>query len=46
MIDRFGYPKLIDFGLSKRIDETAGKTFTLCGTAEYMAPEVFVPMKI
>mmetsp|Transcript_39656 Transcript_39656/g.51136 ORF Transcript_39656/g.51136 Transcript_39656/m.51136 type:complete len:1011 (-) Transcript_39656:146-3178(-) len=42
VIDRVGYPKLIDFGLSKRIDETAGKTFTLCGTAEYMAPETIL----
>ena len=37
LIDAQGYPKLIDFGFAKRID---GKTFTLCGTPGYLAPEV------
>ncbi|CAJ0942518.1 unnamed protein product, partial [Mesorhabditis belari] len=32
-----GHVKLTDFGFSKRLQ---GKTFTLCGTAEYLAPEV------
>ena len=32
-----GYAKIADFGLSKRVD---GMTYTLCGTAEYLAPEV------
>lgn len=32
-----GYIKLVDFGVAKRID---GKTFSLCGTPTYMAPEV------
>jgi serine/threonine protein kinase len=39
MIDRFGYPKLVDFGLAKPLDAT-GKTHSLCGTPEYIAPEV------
>ena len=40
MIDRHGYPKLIDFGLAKPLEATGGKTYTLCGTPEYLAPEV------
>lgn len=37
LIDRFGYPKLVDFGFAKVIN---GKSFTLCGTPEYLAPEL------
>lgn len=39
LLDNTGHIKLTDFGLSKRIgdDETAS---TLCGTAEYIAPEI------
>lgn len=37
MIGVDGYIKLIDFGFAKI---TEGRTFTLCGTPEYMAPEV------
>lgn len=32
-----GYLKLVDFGLAK---EVTGRTYTFCGTPEYMAPEV------
>jgi serine/threonine protein kinase len=39
MIESDGYPKLVDFGVSKLLDE-GGKTYTLCGTPEYLAPEV------
>jgi serine/threonine protein kinase len=43
MIDRYGYPKLIDFGLAKNLSECSnGKTYTLCGTPEYLAPEVIL----
>jgi serine/threonine protein kinase len=41
MIDRYGYPKLVDFGLSKNL-ENSMKTYTLCGTAEYLAPEILL----
>lgn len=37
VIDSEGYPKLIDFGISKII---SGRTFSLVGTPHYMAPEV------
>jgi cGMP-dependent protein kinase 1 len=33
LVDKFGYPKLIDFGFAKVI---TGKSFTLCGTPEYL----------
>lgn len=38
LIDELGYAKLTDFGLSKAIGE--GRTFTLCGTPDYVAPEI------
>lgn len=37
LVDREGYPKLVDFGFAKVIH---GKSFTLCGTPEYLAPEL------
>jgi len=37
LIDKTGYPKLVDFGFAKVI---TGKSFTLCGTPEYLAPEL------
>jgi CRP-like cAMP-binding protein len=39
LIDKFGYPKLVDFGFAKVI---TGKSYTLCGTPEYLAPELVV----
>lgn len=37
LIGRDGYVKMADFGFAKKI---SGKTYTLCGTPEYLAPEV------
>jgi serine/threonine protein kinase len=37
LIDKLGYPKIVDFGFAKIIDS---KSFTLCGTPEYLAPEL------
>jgi len=34
-----GYIKLADFGLAKRVEKDQ-KTFTVCGTPEYMSPEL------
>jgi serine/threonine protein kinase len=34
-----GYLKLTDFGFAKRVEE---RTYTLCGTPEYIAPEVLL----
>lgn len=38
LIDKDGFPKIVDFGFAKVIKNT--KTFTLCGTPEYLAPEI------
>lgn len=37
LIDKTGYLKLIDFTFAKKITD---RTFTLCGTPEYIAPEI------
>jgi serum/glucocorticoid-regulated kinase 2 len=37
LIDSDGNCKIVDFGLSKKID-SRNKTFSYCGSAEYMAP--------
>eukprot|EP00928_Gymnodinium_smaydae_P038456 TRINITY_DN26527_c0_g1_i1.p1 TRINITY_DN26527_c0_g1~~TRINITY_DN26527_c0_g1_i1.p1 ORF type:complete len:433 (-),score=73.05 TRINITY_DN26527_c0_g1_i1:60-1358(-) len=39
LIDVDGWPKLTDFGIAKFC---LGKTFTLCGTVAYMAPETLM----
>lgn len=39
LIDAMGFLKLTDFGFAKKID---GRTYTLCGTPEYLAPEILL----
>lgn len=39
LIDKTGYLKLTDFGFAKKIE---GRTYTLCGTPEYLAPEILL----
>lgn len=40
LIGNDGYLKLTDFGFAKVLNE--GRTFTICGTPEYIAPEVIL----
>ena len=48
LIDQFGYLKIVDFGFTKKIPyetssgRTEDRTFTMCGTPEYMAPEIIL----
>lgn len=47
LLDEKGYIKIIDFGFAKRFpyfknEQWQDKTYTLCGTPEYLAPEIVV----
>ncbi|KAK3249708.1 cGMP-dependent protein kinase [Cymbomonas tetramitiformis] len=44
LIDTTGYLKLADLGFAKMLTDPLGKTYTTCGTLDYMAPEM-VEMK-
>lgn len=40
LISSDGYLKLTDFGFAKYLE--SGRTYTLCGTPEYLAPEILL----
>ncbi|EAN33011.1 cAMP-dependent protein kinase catalytic subunit beta domain protein [Theileria parva strain Muguga] len=40
LLDIMGYIRLVDFGFAKRLE--SGKTYTVCGTCDYLAPEIFL----
>lgn len=46
MLDNKGHIKLADFGLSKIIVGTDDTAFSLCGTPEYLAPEILTTSSI
>lgn len=37
VLDKDGVCKIVDFGMAKKVEQ---RTFTVCGTPEYMAPEI------
>lgn len=39
LVDNNGYLKLADFGFIKQLDKCE-RTYTFCGTPEYLAPEI------
>lgn len=42
LLDTDGHIKITDFGLSKMMYSSNQKTYSLCGTPEYIAPEVII----
>lgn len=41
LLDVQGYVKLVDFGFAKKL-QSSRKTWTFCGTPEYVAPEIIL----
>ena len=44
LIDREGHIKITDFGFAKQLEND--RTYTLCGTPEYLAPEIIKGSKV
>ena len=42
LLDSKGHIKLTDFGLSKMLNSSGERTYTICGTVQYIAPEMFI----
>lgn len=40
LLDSTGHIKITDFGFAKKLLDRSARTFTLCGTPEYLAPEI------
>ena len=41
MLDSAGHMKITDFGFAKVVSPTK-RTYTLCGTPDYLAPEIIL----
>lgn len=42
LLDELGYVKLTDFGFAKRLYPPGSKTWTFCGTPDYVSPEIIL----
>ncbi|DAZ94353.1 TPA: hypothetical protein N0F65_000917 [Lagenidium giganteum] len=42
VLDRQGYPKVLDFGFAKPNAAKTSRNMTLCGSMDYMAPEILL----
>lgn len=42
LLDALGYVKLTDFGFAKRLYPPGNKTWTFCGTPDYVSPEIIL----
>ena len=42
LLDDIGYVKLTDFGFAKRLYPPGSKTWTFCGTPDYVSPEIIL----
>lgn len=42
VLDRTGYPKVLDFGFAKLNAAKSTRNMTLCGSMDYMAPEILL----
>ncbi|XP_050520049.1 cGMP-dependent protein kinase, isozyme 1-like isoform X2 [Daktulosphaira vitifoliae] len=42
LLDREGFVKLVDFGFAKKLQPRGMKTWTFCGTPEYVSPEIIL----
>jgi serum/glucocorticoid-regulated kinase 2 len=42
LLDSQGHIKLTDFGLSKILENEDDKAYTVCGTPQYLVPEILL----
>lgn len=42
LLDAQGYLRLADFGFATQLDKKKKRAYTICGTPEYLAPEILL----